>query len=137
MKNLKKYQIQETIMDKKSNYMLTPYSRKLRRDMTSEERKLWYLFLRKLDVTINRQMVFHRYIIDFYCSAAKIAIEIDGSQHYEETGRNKDVERDSYLKSKGITVLRYSNKEINCSFDDVCASIFKELSDRIPVKFKR
>lgn len=102
--------------------------------MTPEERKLWYLFLCKLDVTINRQKVFGCYILDFYCASAMIAIEIDGSQHYEDGEIKYDKRRDEYLQGMGVTVLRYSNREINLLFNEVCESILKELSARIPVR---
>ena len=91
--------------------------------MTNEERKLWYDYLKDLPVTVNRQKVFGKYIIDFYCASAKIAIEVDGSQHYEKDGRAKDEERDTYLNERGITVLRYSNREVNQQFRDVCEDI--------------
>ncbi|MBR1760159.1 MAG: endonuclease domain-containing protein [Schwartzia sp.] len=96
--------------------------------MTKEERKLWYDCLKKLPVTVNRQKVFGKYILDFYCASAKIAIEVDGSQHYEEDGQAKDEERDTYLSEQGITVLRYSNREVNRQFRDVCEDIERHLS---------
>ena len=96
--------------------------------MTKEERKLWYDCLKKLPVTVNRQKVFGNYILDFYCASAKIAIELDGSQHYEEEGHAKDAERDTYLNERGIKVLRYSNREVNQQFRDVCEDIERHLS---------
>ena len=91
--------------------------------MTKEERHLWYDFLRPLPVTVNRQKVIDNYIVDFYCAKSKIVIELDGSQHFSEKGRDKDIERDTYLKSLGITVLRYSNNDINTNFEGVCMDI--------------
>ena len=95
--------------------------------MTKEERTLWYDCLKKLPVTVNRQKVFGKYILDFYCASAKIAIEIDGSQHYEEDGQAKDKERDTYLNERGITVLRYSNRDVNQQFRTVCEDIESHL----------
>ncbi len=95
--------------------------------MTKEERHLWYDFLKKLPITVHRQKVVGCYILDFYCAEQKLAIELDGSQHYEKTGSCKDAERDAYLREQGITVLRYSNLEILRQFDDVCADILKHL----------
>ena len=95
--------------------------------MTNEERKLWYDYLKDLPVTVNRQKVFGNYILDFYFASAKIAIELDGSQHYEEDGQAKDKERDQYLSERGITVLRYSNREVNQQFRDVCEDIERHL----------
>ena len=123
-------------MSEINNPKLTKYSRKLRKGMTPEERKLWYAFLRKIDVTIHRQKVFGKYILDFYCASAKIAIELDGSQHYSGTVEENDLDRDAYLKNMGITVLRYSNREVNYCFDEVCSIILNELSKRINIHFK-
>ena len=110
-------------MNKTSNTELTKNSQNLRKNMTKEERHLWYDFLKKLSVTIHRQKVIGNYIVDFYCGKAKLVIELDGSQHYEQSGIESDSERDKYLKSLGLTVLRYSNLDINRNFDSVCADI--------------
>ena len=74
--------------------------------MTKEERHLWYDFLKELPVNFNRQKVIGNYIVDFYCAKAKIVIELDGSQHYFDEGREKDLKRDRFLSSLGLTVLR-------------------------------
>ena len=95
--------------------------------MTKEERKLWYDCLKKLPITVNRQKVFGKYILDFYCASAKIAIELDGSQHHEEKGKAKDEERDTYLNERGITVLRYSNRDVNQQFRTICEDIENHL----------
>ena len=110
-------------MNENHNPVLKQYSQKLRKEMTNEERHLWYDFLKTLPVTINRQKVVGNYILDFYCAQRKIAIELDGSQHFEKEGSEKDKERDAFLKSQGITVLRYSNYDLNRNFEDVCADI--------------
>ena len=114
-------------MSKTGNPSLTSYSKRLRKDMTKEERHLWYDFLKNLPITVNRQKVIGPYIVDFYCACAKLVIELDGSQHYEETGVAADLERDAYLKSLGLTVLRYSNREVNQQFRGVCEDILKYL----------
>ena len=95
--------------------------------MTSEERHLWYDFLKTLPVTINRQKVIGQYIVDFYCAKAKIVIELDGSQHRHEAGMLEDMKRDEYLRNLGITVLRYSNDSIHNNFRNVCADIAQRL----------
>ena len=95
--------------------------------MTKEEKHLWYDFLKKLPQTVNRQKVVGKYILDFYCASAKIAIELDGAQHYEKEGKEKDKERDCFLNEQGITVLRYTNIDINSNFDGVCADILKQI----------
>ena len=106
----------------------TERAQELRRNMTRQERHLWYDYLKDLPVTVNRQKVIGNYIVDFYCASEKIVIELDGSQHYEEKDREKDIIRDNYLRSLGMTVLRYSNYEVNENFDGVCEDISKHLS---------
>ena len=95
--------------------------------MTKEERKLWYDFLKKLPITINRQKTLGNYIVDFYCAQGRLVIELDGSQHYEEKGRLKDEVRDNYLEELGLTVVRYSNLDVNRNFDRVCEDILRRL----------
>ena len=110
-----------------SNEALTSNAKKLRREMTKEERHLWYDFLKSLPETFHRQKVIGKYIVDFYCASAKIVIELDGSQHYYDEGLLSDKERDRYLDSLGITVLRYSNLEVNQNFTGVCEDILNHL----------
>ena len=69
--------------------------------MTKEERRLWFDFLKQLPVTVNRQKVIDRYIVDFYCASRKLVIELDGSQHYENEGADADRERDHALNRLG------------------------------------
>ena len=114
-------------MNKTNNSRLTGNAQKLRREMTKEERHLWYDFLKELPVTVNRQKVIGRYIVDFYCAEAKLVIEIDGTQHYGQEGKEADSERDAYLNDLGLHVLRYSNREVNHSFAAVCADIMTRL----------
>ena len=95
--------------------------------MTKEENHLWYDFLKKLPVNFYRQKVLGKYIADFYCASKKIVIELDGSQHYKEENREKDILRDEYFGSLGITVLRYSNLDIHNDFDAVCRDILIHL----------
>ena len=114
-------------MNKTNNSKLTPNAKLLRKNMTKEEKHLWYDFLKGLPVTVNRQKVIGKYIVDFYIASYKMVIEIDGSQHYEDKGANEDIFRDSYLNELGICVLRYSNLDINKNFDAVCHDILKHL----------
>ena len=97
--------------------------------MTKEERHLWYDFLKTLPYGVYRQRVLGNYIIDFYIAYFLIAIELDGSQHYEEAGVRKDNERDEYLNKMGIKVLRYSNHDINNNFRAVCEDILKNIEE--------
>ena len=114
-------------MNNKNNPPLTANAKTLRRNMTKEERHLWYDFLKGLPVTVNRQKVIGSYIVDFYCAKANIVIELDGSQHFSKAGKQTDVQRDKFLNGLGITVLRYSNLDINTNFRDVCEDILKHL----------
>lgn len=115
-------------MNRQANKNLTPYSQKLRKEMTKEEKRLWFKFLKTLPVNFNRQKVIGKYIVDFYCSKAKLVIELDGSQHYEDKSIEEDKQRDEYLKNLGLTVIRYSNADINIRFKDVCADIYNYLN---------
>ncbi len=100
-------------------------SQKLRRDMTEEEKKLWYQFFKKLPVKIHRQKVIGKYIVDFYFATNRVVIEIYGSQHFEDEGIIKDKERDGFLKKLGYTVLRYTNADVNLRFNSVCEDILR------------
>ena len=102
-------------------------ARELRKSMTKEERHLWYDFLKNLPIQFKRQKPVGNYIVDFYCPSAKLVIELDGSQHYEDKGKNYDAERDSYLSSQGLLVLRYSNADVNRRFSFVCEDIMLHL----------
>ncbi len=114
-------------MNQTNNPRLRKNAQKLRREMTKEERRLWYDFLKQLPVTVNRQKVIGHYIVDFYCASAKLVIELDGSQHYEDEGADSDRERDHALNRLGITVVRYSNDDIDRNFDGVCADLLRRL----------
>ena len=109
------------------NKNLTQTAQKLRKNMTKEEKHLWYDFLKLLPLTVKRQKNFENYIIDFYIPQAKIAIEIDGVQHTTEDNFKADAERDNALASWGIKVLRYYNFEINSKFEEVTQDILNNL----------
>ena len=98
-------------------------ARRLRREMTKEERKLWYEFLRQYPVRFARQKVLGRYIADFYCARAKLVIELDGSQHYIDTGPDKDRQRTEYLEQYGLRVVRIPNNAVTGNFTGVCEYI--------------
>ena len=98
-------------------------ARRLRREMTPHERKLWYLFLRKYPVKIYKQRIIGRFIVDFYCASARLVIELDGSQHYEPQGLAYDAERSQFLMSLGLEILRFSNRDIDRDFRNVCEQI--------------
>ena len=100
----------ETMTIPKDNAQLEN-ARRLRREMTCHERKLWYLFLRKYPVKIYKQRIIGRFIVDFYCASARLVIELDGSQHYEPQGLAYDAERSQFLTVLGLEVLRFPNKK--------------------------
>ena len=105
-------------------------ARRLRREMTPHERKLWYLFLRKYPVKIYKQRIIGQFIVDFYCACAKLVIEVDGSQHYEPQGMAYDVERSAFLSTLGLEVLRFSNRDIDRDFPGVCEQIDFTIQNR-------
>ena len=114
-----------------ANPKLRELSRELRKNMTPEENKLWYQFLRNYDVHFFRQRVIGNYIVDFYCRRANLVIEIDGAQHYEHDENEYDKKRTEYLKTCGIDVLRFLNKDINYNFENVCVYIDKIVKRRL------
>ena len=110
-------------MQSKHNKQLVPLAKQLRKEMTKEERHLWYDFLRAYPVRFSRQKVLGRYIADFYSAEAKIVIELDGSQHYEDVNAEKDAERTAFMKGYGLTVIRIPNNDISRNFRGVCEYI--------------
>ena len=109
------------------NKNLVQNARELRKNMTPEEKHLWYDFLKKLPLTVKRQHNIENYIVDFYIASKKIAIEIDGGQHYTHENKAEDERRDTLLATWGINVLRYSNKSIRENFNGVTSDILKAL----------
>ena len=106
-------------------------ARRLRREMTPHERKLWYLFLRKYPVKIYKQRIIGRFIVDFYCAPARLVIEVDGTQHYESQGLAYDAERSQFLTALGLEVLRFSNRDIDMDFRGVCTQIDVAIQKRV------
>ena len=111
------------------NKDLLPYARQLRKEMTKEERHLWYDFLRTCPEKFTRQKIVQQYILDFYCDKAKLAVELDGSQHYEAEGIAYDAVRTAALNRLGIRVLRFSNTDVNTNFRGVCEAILQALKE--------
>ena len=109
--------------ERKHNTKLTANAKALRKNMTKEERHLWYDFLRSYTIRFLRQKVIDNYIADFYCNEARLIIELDGSQHYEETGLLKDKIRTEKIESRNLTVIRIPNNEVNRNFSGVCEYI--------------
>jgi very-short-patch-repair endonuclease len=113
-------------MEYKYNKKLLGNASYMRSNMTPEERHLWYDFLKRLPITVNRQKVIGNFIVDFYIHSHKIVIEVDGIQHKVKT-KPSDQIRDAELRALGITVLRYSNIAVNDNFNGVCNDILRRL----------
>ena len=120
-------------MNGKHNKALTPIARKLRKDMTREERHLWYDFLREYPIRFLRQKVIGSYVVDFYCAAAKLVVEVDGSQHYEEKGIADDQKRTEFLQKFDLRVLRFVNNDVMKNFEGVCTAIDKAVRESLRV----
>lgn len=122
-------------MDRTHNKYILDLAKELRNNMTKEERHLWFDFLKlyhkQYNIIFLRQKIIGSYIVDFYCPKAKLVIELDGSQHYEEKAEKHDNERTIYLNQHGIEVLRYSNLDILTRFSDVCRDIEYHVDERI------
>ena len=106
-------------------------ARDLRKNMTPWERKLWYTFLKHYPIHIYRQRVMGTYVVDFYCDQAKLAIELDGSQHFTDTERAHDLARTEYLNNLGVEVLRVPNVDVDRHFVEVCEQIDRRVQQRI------
>ena len=119
------------ISTRKNNKELTPLAKALRKNMTKEERKLWYEFLRNYPVRFLRQKVIDNYIVDFYCHSARLIIELDGSQHFEENTILKDRIRTENIENRNLFVLRIQNIDINRNFRGVCEYIDHIVKERL------
>ena len=98
-------------------------AKNLRKNATPQENHLWYDFLSKYEIRFQRQKAIDNFIADFYCHKAKLIIEIDGSQHYTEEGKQKDEFRDEILEGYDLRVIRFTNRQINTNFRSVCEYI--------------
>lgn len=114
---------------KKNNDLLN-IAKILRRNMTRQEKHLWYDFLRYYPVKVYKQRIIDDYIADFYCHRARLVIELDGAQHYTANGRMHDEARNEILEKYGLYVLRFSNKEVDSNFGGVCSMIDKTIKER-------
>ncbi len=110
-------------MNKNYNRRLIPLAKTLRKNMTRQEKALWYKYLKNYSIKFYRQRVIGNFIADFYCAKAKIIIELDGSQHYSKNGLLKDKIRTERLKEFDLTVIRIPNIEIDNNLRGVCEYI--------------
>ena len=114
------------------NNNLLENAKELRKNMTKQEKHLWYDFLKCYPIKIYKQRIIDNFIADFYCHQAKLVIEIDGAQHYTPEGKEYDEFRTNVLESYGLLVLRFTNSDINERFDGVCYMIDKTIRERLP-----
>ena len=106
-------------------------SQTLRKNMTKEERHLWYDFLKVYPVPFKRQFPIGSYFVDFYCFQAKLVVELDGSQHCTPEEIKYDMRRTEYLEQQGLLVLRISNLDVIRNFRGVCDKIHMTVRDRM------
>lgn len=116
------------------NRNIIGYTHKLRKNMTKQERRLWYDFLQKYPIKIYRQRSVDRYIVDFYCSQAQLVIEVDGGQHYTKEGLAYDKKRTAILEKYNLKVIRFSNREVDDQFEVVCWKIDQVIKSQISSK---
>ncbi len=113
------------------NSKMKKCARMLRKNMTRQERRLWHSFLKSYPVKFYRQRVIDHYIVDFYCSKAKLIIELDGGQHYTDEGEEYDRVRTDILERYGLDVIRFSNVDVDQHFAAVCDAIDERVKHRI------
>ena len=106
------------------------FARKLRKDMTPWERKLWYCFLKEYPIRFQRQKMIDHYIGDFFCARASLIVELDGGGHYNPESQQKDAERKAKLESYGYKLIRFCNRDIDKNFYGVCTVIDREVKQR-------
>ena len=102
-------------------------AKSLRKRATRQEKRLWYDFLKNYDVNFQRQKAIGDYIVDFYCPSLKIAIEIDGNQHYSKEGIEKDKIRTCEINNQGVQVIRITNRQIDRHFNEICEYLDNEI----------
>ena len=113
------------------NKNLLEASRVLRKNMTDQEKHLWYDYLSKYPVRWYKQRIIDNFIVDFYCSKAMLVVELDGSQHYEKDAMEYDEFRTKIINLYNIEVLRFSNYDVDNNFEGVCAVIDKAVKERM------
>jgi len=113
------------------NRKLIPRAKQLRKDMTPQEKHLWYDFLRNYPVRFQRQKTIDNFIVDFYCHKAKLVIELDGSQHTSELGIAHDRDRTVILEAYGLKVIRFFNNDVDKNFMGICEIIRLEIEERL------
>ncbi len=105
------------------NSDLVAKAKELRKNMTAAEKKLWYGYLRGFKFRVLRQRPIAYFIVDFYCAALKLVIEVDGDSHFTEEGKTYDTKRTEILAGYGLKVIRFTNDEVLHNFESVCQCI--------------
>ena len=108
-------------------HRLIDRAKKLRKEATRQEKRLWYDFLKGYPVRFQRQKAIGNYIVDFYCHRARLVIELDGSQHFETDAERYDKVRTEFLEIQGLKVIRIANIDVDRNFEGVCGMIDKEV----------
>ena len=117
-------------MQVRKNHKLLERAKELRRELTPQERHLWYDFLRHYPAKIYKQRIIDSFIADFYCASARLVIEVDGSQHFTPDGLLRDAARTEIIEQYGLLVVRYTNHEIDTQFVAVCNHIMQLIEAR-------
>ena len=113
------------------NNGLLENARRLRKEMTPQEQRLWYQFLRKYPIKIYKQRIIGDYIVDFYCHRARLVIELDGARHFTPEGKAYDAARTEVLERYGLYVLRFTDSDVDDRFNTVCEKVDKIIQERI------
>jgi len=123
------YQMKEKTA-KKNNALLI-VARKLRKEMTPQEKHIWYDFLRFYPMKVYKQRIIGNFVADFYCHKARLVIEIDGAQHYTPKGKSHDEARTEAIEKYGISVIRFTNGDVDTRFEAVCKAIDRAIIERV------
>ena len=108
-----------------------PLAKRLRKNMTPWERKLWYDFLRNYPVRFQRQKAIGNHIADFYC-AKRLVLELDGGGHYTSEQERKDAQRSNELSAMKLKVVRICNLDIDRNFCGVCEYVDRLVQNSLP-----
>lgn len=114
------------------NPALVARAKRLRKNMTPAEKKLWHHYLKTFKFRVLRQRPIDHFIVDFYCAKLKLVIEVDGSCHFTEEGQAYDRKRTQCLEGYGLRVIRFTNREVLREFESVCGRIEAEVDSPLP-----
>jgi len=109
------------------NPKLVARAKELRQNPTPAEKKLWQDCLKTFPWRVLRQRPIDHFVVDFYCAALKLVIEVDGESHFTSEGRMRDAERTQVLEGYGLIVMRFTNDEVMHQFEEVCQRIWEQI----------